>query len=52
METMIKDKETNIVYANRKEAKTLLGHAAYNKKVRMGAMEYIITSHKPTDVIL
>lgn len=49
---MIKDKETNIVYANRKEAKTLLGHAAYNKKIRKGDMEFIITPHKPTDVIL
>lgn len=49
---MIRDNETNIVYANRKEAKILLGHAAYNKKVRNGDMEYIISSHKPTDVIL
>lgn len=49
---MLKSKIDNKVYASRKEAKQKMGHAAYNRAVKQGEIEYIITSHNATDIIL
>ena len=49
---MLKNKLDNAIYASRKEAKQKMGHAAYNRAVKKGEIEYIITSHNGTDLIL
>lgn len=49
---MILNKLTNETYPNRKEAKRVMGHTAYNKAVKQGDIEYIITTHKASDIIL
>ena len=49
---MILNKLTNETYNNRQEAKNTMGHAAYNKAVKRGDLEYIVSTHKDTDVII
>lgn len=49
---MIKNKLTNEVYNNRQEAKQAMGHAAYNKAVKRGEIEYIISIHGTDEVVL
>lgn len=50
--TMIHNKITNETYTDRREAKTVMGHAAYNKAVKRGELEYIVSTHDTTDIIL
>jgi len=47
---MIKYK--NLTFTNRQEAKKALGHAAFNKAVKNGEIEFIITPHDSTDIII
>ena len=49
---MILNKLTNETYPNRKEAKKSMGHAAFNKALKCGNLEYIITIYDTTDVII
>ena len=49
---MILNKLTNETYPNRQEAKKAMGHAAFNKAVRCGALEYIVSTHDTSDVII
>ena len=49
---MIRNKITNETYPNRKEAKRVMGHAQYNKAVKRGEIEYIISTHKASDIML
>lgn len=49
---MIKNKLTNEVYANRQEAKKSMGHSNYNKAVKRGDIEYVVSTHDTSDVIL
>lgn len=48
---MVRNKLTNETYPNRKEAKRVMGHAAFNKAVKNGDIEYII-SYGASDLIL
>lgn len=49
---MILNKLTNETYPNRQEAKRIMGHAAFNKAVKRGDLEYIVSTHKQTDIII
>ncbi len=49
---MILNKLTKEIYPNRKEAKKTMGHAAFNRAVKCGELEYIVTTHDTTDVII
>lgn len=49
---MILNKITKETYPDRKEAKRVMGHANYNKAVRRGELEYIISTHRASDIIL
>lgn len=42
---------TNEVYKDRKEAKTIMGHAAFNKALQNGEI-VLITAYKNTDIII
>jgi len=48
---MIRNKITNEFYTDRKEAKTKMGHASFNKAVKRGELEYLVTGHDTTDVV-
>ena len=41
---------TGKVYENRKHAKTLMGHSAYNKALHEGQILFL-TTYSPTDII-
>ena len=49
---MILNKITKETYPDRKEAKRVMGHANYNKAVKRGELEYIISTHRASDIIL
>lgn len=49
---MIQNKITKDTYPNRQQAKKAMGHAAFNKAVKNGELEYIVTTHDATDIIL
>lgn len=49
---MIHNKITNETFINRREAKKSMGHAEYNKAVKRGELEYVISTHDTTDIIL
>jgi hypothetical protein len=48
---MWKNIVTNEVYKDRKEAKTIMGHAAFNKALQNGEV-ILITTHTSTDIII
>lgn len=47
---MIKYKDQ--IFSNRLEAKKALGHSAFNKAVKNGEIEFIVTPHDTTDIII
>lgn len=49
---MIQNKITKQTYPDRQQAKKAMGHAAFNKAVKNGELEYIVTTHDTTDVII
>lgn len=49
---MILNKLTNETYPNRQEAKRIMGHSAFNKAVKNGDIEYIISTYKASDIII
>ena len=49
---MILNKITKETYTDRKEAKMVIGHANFNKAVKRGELEYIISTHRASDIIL
>lgn len=49
---MILNKITKETYPDRKEAKRVMGHANYNKAVKRGELEYVISTHRASDIIL
>ena len=49
---MILNKITKETYPDRKEAKRVMGHANYNKAVKRDELEYIISTHRASDIIL
>ena len=50
MNTRIKHLPSGRLYANRKDAKTQMGHSAYNKALHEGQMLFL-TTYSPTDII-
>lgn len=49
---MIRNKMNNETYTDRKEAKMKMGHANFNKALKNGELEFIISTHETTDIIL
>lgn len=49
---MIHNKITDEIYPNRKEAKKVMGHANFNKAVKKGDVEFIISTHRASDLLL
>lgn len=49
---MIQNKITKETYPDRQQAKKAMGHAAYNKAVKNGEIEYIVITHDTTDIII
>lgn len=49
---MILNKITKETYPNRKEAKKAMGHSAFNRAIKCGDIEYIVTAHDTTDIII
>lgn len=49
---MIKNKLTNEVFKDRQTAKQSMGHAAFNKAVKRGEIEYVVSTHNTSDVII
>ena len=49
---MIRNKINNETYTDRKEAKMKMGHANFNKALKNGEMEFIISTYETTDIIL
>ena len=49
---MIHNKITNETYPNRKEAKKVMGHAKFNKAVKRGELEFTISTHGASDLML
>lgn len=49
---MIRNKITQETFPDRQTAKKVMGHAAYNKALKNGDIEFIITTHEKTDVII
>lgn len=49
---MIRNIVTQETFPDRQTAKRIMGHAAFNKAVRNGDMEYVITTHENTDIII
>lgn len=49
---MIRNTVTKQTYPDRQQAKKAMGHAAFNKAVKNGEIEYIVTTHDTTDVII
>jgi hypothetical protein len=50
MNTLIKHLPTGMVFESRKDAKTHLGHSAFNKALHEGQMLFL-TTYSPTDII-
>lgn len=51
METRIKHIPSGAVYANRKEAKMMMGHNNYNRALHNRQMLFVSTYY-PTDVVI
>ena len=49
---MIRNKMNNEIYTDRKEAKMKMGHSNFNKALKNGELEFIISTHETTDIIL
>lgn len=49
---MIRNKVTQETFPDRQAAKKVMGHAAFNKAVKNGDIEFVITTHENTDVII
>ena len=49
---MIRNKMNNETYIDRKEAKMKMGHSNFNKALKNGELEFIISTHETTDIIL
>lgn len=49
---MIQNKITKETYPDRQQAKKAMGHAAFNKAVKNGELEYIVITHDITDVLI
>ena len=50
MNTLIKHLPTGMVFESRKDAKTHLGHSAFNKALHEGQMLFL-TTYSPIDII-
>ena len=50
MNTLIKHLPTGMVFESRKDAKTHLGHSAFNKALHEGQMLFL-TTYSSTDII-
>ena len=49
---MIRHKITKETYPDRRQAKKAMGHAAFNKAVKNGELEYIVITYDITDIII
>lgn len=49
---MIYNTVTKETFSNRKEAKQVMGHAAFNKAVKNGELQYSVSVHGASDIII